>query len=41
MQLLTDHDLYLFNEGRHLRLYQKLGFKKLKIVYKAAEVAYA
>ena len=25
MQLLTDHDLHLFNEGRHLRLYQKLG----------------
>ena len=25
MQLLTDHDLYLFNEGRHLRLYHKLG----------------
>jgi ribosomal protein S18 acetylase RimI-like enzyme len=24
-----------------VRLYQKLGFKKLKIVYKAAEVAYA
>jgi 1,4-alpha-glucan branching enzyme len=25
MQRLTDDDLYLFNEGRHLRLYDKLG----------------
>ena len=23
--LLTDQDLYLFNEGTHLRLYEKLG----------------
>src|SRR5438309_12117325 len=23
--LLTDHDLYLFNEGTHYRLYDKLG----------------
>src|SRR5438874_6277987 len=23
--LLTDHDLYLFNEGTHYRLYEKLG----------------
>jgi 1,4-alpha-glucan branching enzyme len=23
--LLTDHDIYLFKEGRHIRLYQKLG----------------
>jgi 1,4-alpha-glucan branching enzyme len=23
--LLTDHDLYLFNEGSHFRLYEKLG----------------
>ncbi|MDR7521784.1 MAG: 1,4-alpha-glucan branching protein GlgB [Armatimonadota bacterium] len=25
MTLLTDHDLYLFNEGTHFRLYEKLG----------------
>jgi 1,4-alpha-glucan branching enzyme len=25
MSLLTDEDLYLFNEGTHLRLYEKLG----------------
>ncbi|MFH1382298.1 MAG: 1,4-alpha-glucan branching protein GlgB [Chloroflexota bacterium] len=25
MNLLTDHDLYLFNEGTHFRLYEKLG----------------
>ena len=25
MSLLTDHDLYLFNEGSHFRLYDKLG----------------
>jgi 1,4-alpha-glucan branching enzyme len=25
MTLLTDHDLYLFNEGSHTRLYDKLG----------------
>ncbi|MBX6341458.1 MAG: 1,4-alpha-glucan branching protein GlgB, partial [Thermomicrobiaceae bacterium] len=25
VSLLTDQDLYLFNEGTHLRLYQKLG----------------
>ena len=24
-QLLTDQDLYLFNEGNHVRLYKKLG----------------
>ena len=23
--LLGEHDLYLFNEGSHLRLYEKLG----------------
>ena len=23
--LLSDHDLHLFNEGTHLRLYEKLG----------------
>lgn len=25
MYLLSDHDLYLFNEGSHVRLYEKLG----------------
>jgi 1,4-alpha-glucan branching enzyme len=25
VSLLTDHDLYLFNEGTHYRLYEKLG----------------
>lgn len=25
MSLLSDHDLYLFNEGSHLQLYEKLG----------------
>ena len=25
MSLLTDHDLYLFNEGTHLKLYERLG----------------
>ena len=25
MSLLTDQDLYLFNEGSHIRLYRKLG----------------
>jgi 1,4-alpha-glucan branching enzyme len=25
MSLLTDHDLYLFNEGSHLKLYDRLG----------------
>jgi 1,4-alpha-glucan branching enzyme len=25
MSLLTDQDLYLFNEGTHLRMYEKLG----------------
>src|SRR5436190_22350856 len=25
MSLLTDHDLYLFNEGSHFRFYDKLG----------------
>jgi 1,4-alpha-glucan branching enzyme len=24
-QLLTDHDLYLFNEGSHYRMYEKMG----------------
>jgi 1,4-alpha-glucan branching enzyme len=25
ISLLTDDDLYLFNEGKHFRLYDKLG----------------
>src|SRR5215470_4706335 len=25
MSILTDHDLYLFNEGSHVRLYRHLG----------------
>ncbi|MBI2866675.1 MAG: 1,4-alpha-glucan branching enzyme, partial [Chloroflexi bacterium] len=25
MALITDHDLYLFNEGTHFRLYEKMG----------------
>jgi len=25
MSLLSDHDLYLFNEGSHIRLYERLG----------------
>ena len=25
MSLLTDHDIYLFKEGSHARLYDKLG----------------
>ena len=25
MSLLSDHDLYLFNEGSHVRLYEQLG----------------
>src|SRR5260370_42233046 len=25
VSLLTDHDVYLFNEGTHFRLYDKLG----------------
>src|SRR3989454_1529934 len=25
MSLLTDHDLYIFNEGSHLKLYERLG----------------
>src|SRR5678815_635542 len=25
MSLLTDHDLYLFNEGSHVQLYERLG----------------
>src|SRR5262245_36979445 len=25
MSLLSDHDLYLFNEGSHIRLYDRLG----------------
>src|SRR5262245_61757857 len=25
MSLLSDHDLYLFNEGSHIKLYEQLG----------------
>ena len=25
MSLLTEHDLYLFNEGTHIQLYERLG----------------
>src|SRR5207302_9470600 len=25
MSLLSDHDLYLFNEGSHIKLYERLG----------------
>ncbi|HEX6200327.1 MAG TPA: 1,4-alpha-glucan branching protein GlgB [Thermoanaerobaculia bacterium] len=28
---LTDDDLYLFNEGRHFRLYEKLGARPLEV----------
>jgi 1,4-alpha-glucan branching enzyme len=28
--LLTDHDIYLFKEGAHFRLYDKLGAHVLK-----------
>jgi 1,4-alpha-glucan branching enzyme len=30
ISLLTDHDLYLFNEGSHFRLYEKLGAHHVK-----------
>jgi 1,4-alpha-glucan branching enzyme len=30
VSLLTDHDLYLFNEGSHFRLYDKLGAHLVK-----------
>lgn len=31
VSLLTDEDLYLFNEGSHLRLYQRLGAHPLEV----------
>jgi len=31
VSLLTDEDLYLFNEGSHLRLYEKLGAHPLEV----------
>lgn len=31
LSLLTDDDLYLFNEGSHFRLYEKLGAHPLKL----------
>src|SRR5712692_11718169 len=30
ISLLTDQDLYLFNEGSHFRLYEKLGAHPVK-----------
>ena len=30
VSLLTDDDLYLFNEGSHFRLYEKLGARPLE-----------
>ena len=32
VSLLTDQDLYLFNEGRHYRLYEKLGSHYMTVV---------
>src|SRR5918999_98146 len=29
--LLSDHDIYLFNEGSHFRLYEKLGAHPVKV----------
>src|SRR3974390_1434499 len=31
MSLLSDHDLYLFNEGSHVKLYERLGSHTLKL----------
>ena len=31
MSLLTDQDLYLFNEGTHLRIYEKLGSHPIQV----------
>ena len=31
MTLLSDFDLHLFNEGRHYRLYEKLGAHPVKV----------
>jgi 1,4-alpha-glucan branching enzyme len=31
MSLLTDQDLYLFNEGTHLRIYEKLGAHPIQV----------
>ncbi len=31
VSLLTDEDLYLFNEGRHFRLYEKLGSRPMTV----------
>jgi len=30
IRLLTDDDVYLFNEGSHFRLYEKLGAHPLR-----------
>jgi 1,4-alpha-glucan branching enzyme len=31
VSVLTDHDLYLFNEGTHFRLYEKLGARPMSV----------
>ncbi len=31
LSLLTDHDIYLFKEGNHFRLYEKLGSHVMKV----------
>jgi len=31
VSLLTDFDLFLFNEGNHFRIYEKLGAHPLKV----------
>ncbi|WP_461211003.1 1,4-alpha-glucan branching protein GlgB [Desulfocurvus sp. DL9XJH121] len=31
VSLLTDHDIYLFKEGRHFRLYEKLGAHPMEV----------
>ncbi|MDD2462921.1 MAG: hypothetical protein PHI97_02915 [Desulfobulbus sp.] len=28
---LTDHDIYLFKEGNHFRLYEKLGAHRMTV----------
>lgn len=30
VSLLTDHDVYLFKQGRHFRLYEKLGAHQIE-----------
>ncbi|MCR4333288.1 MAG: hypothetical protein NUV34_11390, partial [Sulfuricaulis sp.] len=31
VSLLTDHDIYLFRQGRHFQLYEKLGAHVMKV----------